>query len=88
MITDNLWNVIVNFYKVVSNENVHMHSGRHCSKVTVAKTSQDVKRRGSKLSRTARTKSQKQWWMVDLMEELPVSFINISFALDEPVVKR
>ena len=26
--------------------------------------------------------------MVDLLEEMPVSFINITFALDEPMVKR
>ena len=73
--------------QVTSNEHVHIHSGRHCAKITAAK-SQTGQRRGNTISRTPETKSEKQWWMVDLMEELPVAFINISFALDEPIIKR
>ena len=75
------------FYLVTSNENVHVHSGRQCSKITVS-TTQSGDRRGYILGRKSRTKNQKQWWMVDLMEELPIYFINISLALDEPTIKR
>ena len=72
---------------VTSNENVNMHSGRHCSKIVKASI-RDSGRRGNSLIRNSGSKSQKQWWMVDLMEELPIAFINITFGIDEPMVKR
>ena len=72
---------------VTSNENVNMHSGRHCSKIVKASV-RTSGRRGNSLIRNSGSKSQKQWWMVDLMEELPIAFINITFGIDEPMVNR
>ena len=73
---------------MTSNDNVINHSGRHCSKITKASSKTDG-RRGNQLNRRPTAKdSQKLWWMVALLEEIPISFINITFALDEPMVKR
>ena len=91
--------VYYNFNAAVTNENVHLHAGRHCAKVVSSASSLAQKKNGVRQNgntfgsdRGSRNRggegSKKQWWLVDLLEELPISFINISFALDEPIVKR